>query len=62
MAATQVKIYDGGSSDPGVDWAADVMSRLLDMVGAFALAVVSLGAFLVRSLWAAAGGRDEDRL
>ncbi len=55
--AAQMKIYNPESSDPGVDWVADVMSRLLDMVGEFVMAVVRLGAFLLRSLWDGARGR-----
>lgn len=43
-----LRVYD--PSDPGVDWAADVLTRLADMCGEFVVAVARLLAFLVRSL------------
>ncbi len=56
--APQVKIYTPGQSDdPGVEWSANVLTTLADMLGEFVLAVVGLGAFLLRSLVQAAAGR-----
>lgn len=39
------------SEDAGVEWAANVLANLAGMSREFVLAVVALGAFLVRSLY-----------
>lgn len=47
----------GSSDDPGVEWAADVLARLADLLGDFLLAVVRLGAYVVGSVRDYAVGR-----
>lgn len=58
MTEKVVRIYaPPAEADPGVEWSANVLTTLADMLGEFLLAVARLGAFLVGSLRDVAVGR-----
>lgn len=58
MTKNDVRIYDpAADADPGVEWAADTLTTLANMLGEFLMSVVRLGAFLVGSLRDLAVGR-----
>lgn len=45
------------SHDAGIEWSADVLANVVGMARDFLMAVVALGAFLVRSLYNAVVAR-----
>lgn len=58
MQEKAVRIYAPPAvADPGVEWAADTLTTLADMLGEFLMSVVRLGAYLLGSLRALAVGR-----